>query len=934
MMHLTRIVAPATALTVVLGGLTVVPLAGAPLAAAAEATQAPTDGLLVFYDFDETEGDTLTDLAPGAGEQDGTVVGGEAWNHGRMTFTGDNYVRMPDDLLVGATAATIVVEARVSQKSLSKGNFLWNLGGSGDSGTGQFFVHVPGHRAAISPTNWSREQSVRGPNAFVPEVSQSIAVTIAKNAGSSTSTLTFSIDGEQVAVTSSSTVGLADLAVQTNNLIGASAYRDDAKFQGDISAFRLYDRALSEAEVRAVSQADAEASAAETLEGLSLGDLSAVADDLTLPTLGGDVTWTSSDATVITDAGVISPVEGRELDAVLTATVDIRGEVATREFALTLAPAKSADDRAQIDLDAIDLGSLGDVRDSLTLPDTGSVYGAAIEWTSSDPSIITDAAADGKAAGFVTRPAYGDAPATVTLTARVPGSAASRSFVVTVRQLPATEATTAYLFAHFTDGVANQYDNEQIYFATSEDGATWEDLNEESPLLRSDVGEQGVRDPYLVRAPGGDKYYLIATDLSTYRYGWRYTPSNPGSPNLVVWESTDLVSWSEPRLVDVASKIPGVGCAWAPEAIYDEATGQYIVYWASTTSAGASDPLGNQYGDWMNMYYATTRDFVTFSDPVKWIDRNNPVIDTTMIKVGDEYFRASADGPITFERGTDPFATSFSPVATDGGSDGWQVTTTLQGIFGDLHVEGPEIFRYNTAGSTNLRASDRWGIIVDTIGSGYVAFQTTDLGSTATVDNGGAWSTGQSIDFDSLLKRHGTILPVTQTEYARLQQAFGDPTQRITALEVTSPPLRQDYLVGDTLDTDGLVITATTAGGDSRVLGLDEVEVSGFDSSVAGTGTVTVRLAADATITATFEVTITARPVIEPTPDPTPTSGAGEGNPVGASTGTDGLAVTGGTPLFSVFFWAAALFAAGIAGVIARRSGIRRREAANERSGS
>ena len=39
-------------------------------------------------------------------------------------------------------------------------------------------------------------------------------------------------------------------------------------------------------------------------------------------------------------------------------------------------------------------------------------------------------------------------------------------------------------------------------------------------------------------------------------------------------------SW-EPRLVKVAPD--DAGCTWAPEAIYDEAKQEYLVFWASTT---------------------------------------------------------------------------------------------------------------------------------------------------------------------------------------------------------------------------------------------------------------------------------------------------------------------------------------------------------------
>ena len=47
----------------------------------------------------------------------------------------------------------------------------------------------------------------------------------------------------------------------------------------------------------------------------------------------------------------------------------------------------------------------------------------------------------------------------------------------------------------------------------------------------------------------------------------------------MVWESTDLVNWSDGRLAEIG--IEGAGCVWAPEAIYDETRKKYMMFWAS-----------------------------------------------------------------------------------------------------------------------------------------------------------------------------------------------------------------------------------------------------------------------------------------------------------------------------------------------------------------
>ena len=42
-------------------------------------------------------------------------------------------------------------------------------------------------------------------------------------------------------------------------------------------------------------------------------------------------------------------------------------------------------------------------------------------------------------------------------------------------------------------------------------------------------------------------------------------------------------------LVHFTGNIPQAGCAWAPEAIYDEKSGFYLVYWATISPADGVD---------------------------------------------------------------------------------------------------------------------------------------------------------------------------------------------------------------------------------------------------------------------------------------------------------------------------------------------------------
>ena len=63
---------------------------------------------------------------------------------------------------------------------------------------------------------------------------------------------------------------------------------------------------------------------------------------------------------------------------------------------------------------------------------------------------------------------------------------------------------------------------------------------------------------------------------------------------------------------------PTAGNTWAPEAYWSAELGAYVVFWASKLYADRRPGhTGNTYN---RMLYATTRDFVTFSEPKVWQD--------------------------------------------------------------------------------------------------------------------------------------------------------------------------------------------------------------------------------------------------------------------------------------------------------------------------
>jgi sucrose-6-phosphate hydrolase SacC (GH32 family) len=308
--------------------------------------------------------------------------------------------------------------------------------------------------------------------------------------------------------------------------------------------------------------------------------------------------------------------------------------------------------------------------------------------------------------------------------------------------LPAQNASApaaGFLFVTFK-GQQGPLD-EQIYFALSKDGRNWTALNDGNPVLVSTLGEKGVRDPYLLRSHD-KKFYLIATDLS-----WALNRSvsrslRAGSRSLVIWESSDLTHWSEPRLVAVAPE--DAGCAWAPEAVYDEEKGDYLVFWASTTKR---DNFAKS-----RIWAAHTKDFKTFGTPFIYIEKPRTIIDTTIIHDGRNYYRFTKDEQfkaITLET---------SPKLMGPWTD--VPNFSLAKLVGH---EGPECYIVESA-SPGKPAT--WCLILDHYAKnrGYQPFITHDLA-------GGQFTPGEGFSFPFHF-RHGSVIPVTSAEYQRLQTAY------------------------------------------------------------------------------------------------------------------------------------------------------------------
>ena len=208
----------------------------------------------------------------------------------------------------------------------------------------------------------------------------------------------------------------------------------------------------------------------------------------------------------------------------------------------------------------------------------------------------------------------------------------------------------AYLFTFFSDPTHG------LFMAISYDGYTFTAVNNGEPIISGDsIAEQhGIRDPHIYRAPNG-KFYIAMTDLHIMgkQKGIRTTqwerPDEFGWGNnrgLVLMASDDLIHWTH-HVARIDKLFPErfgeIGCAWAPQTIWDPQTGEPMVYFTIRQQAGGRTKLYYSYAD---------EDFTTLeTEPqllFEYPDETTQVLDADICPMPDgRYFMTyvSQDNP-------------------------------------------------------------------------------------------------------------------------------------------------------------------------------------------------------------------------------------------------------------------------------------------------
>ncbi len=324
------------------------------------------------------------------------------------------------------------------------------------------------------------------------------------------------------------------------------------------------------------------------------------------------------------------------------------------------------------------------------------------------------------------------------------------------RAYPAVSLGGAYVFCYF---VGNEPEEQTIHLAVSTDGYNFDALNNNEAIIDQTMGTGCVRDPYIFKAKdaeGKDCYYIVATDMDAMQ-GWT---SNHA---IIFWKSYDLVNWEDEYLLDFRDFEGWEGCnrAWAPQVIWDEEEGKYMVYLALSTW---DDPATESNEDMAQHYYLYTTDFKSFTEPEYLYGRRDEVvtredgsaftgvqcIDGDMIYNEKDgyyylYFKEDLTQKIAYVKSKSP----TGPFNED-------YTICSLNWFG---VEGSTMY--------NITGTNAWMMIMDEYSEGtFFAQMTRDFENFRQVRR-------SAYSVDQLRPRHGSVVAVSLKEYYTLVDAYG-----------------------------------------------------------------------------------------------------------------------------------------------------------------
>lgn len=293
--------------------------------------------------------------------------------------------------------------------------------------------------------------------------------------------------------------------------------------------------------------------------------------------------------------------------------------------------------------------------------------------------------------------------------------------------LTLNDPCVAYVIAYFS---SEGNDKEQLKLAYTFNGEYWFKLNKDRGILRPSSGTRRLRDPSLVRRPGGG-FSLLATQ------GY-------DNDSIYVFDSDDLIAYENERLLKLNAGNENTAMsgseAWAPETFYDPDLHCYVILWSAPSDGG--------------IFYTLSSDLTDCTFPQRLNDPGYPVIDITMTRTSSGWTAIMKDEREPMEE--------YSQIVRGTGLSWYDLTAFESSLYDRHQVEGPAIMK--------SLEKDGWYVILDDYTrSAYKLLYTDNIES----------GSFQELEDSSLMiplekPSHCSPLRVTWNELDALIQALGE----------------------------------------------------------------------------------------------------------------------------------------------------------------
>ncbi len=297
---------------------------------------------------------------------------------------------------------------------------------------------------------------------------------------------------------------------------------------------------------------------------------------------------------------------------------------------------------------------------------------------------------------------------------------------VTFSHVTLNDPLVAHVIAYFSsDGT----DKEQLKLAYTYNGTYWFKVNGDRGILKPSIGTKRLRDPSLVRKPGGG-FVLLATQ------GY-------DTDSVYAYDTSDLVHYENERMLCLNASADGSMSglqAWAPEAFYDPYLETYIIIWSSPKDGG--------------VFYSASKDLISTTYPEMLIDPGFETIDLTVTHTPSGRAAILKDERSPMEE--------YSQLYRAKGPAWYALTAEETPLYERHQLEGPMILKSNE--------KDGWYIYADDYTrSEYRVYYTDDIYS---------GTLQEAEDEDVLIPiekpSHCHSIPVTWKELERIFAVYPD----------------------------------------------------------------------------------------------------------------------------------------------------------------